>query len=303
MDPARAFSVVFDRDVRLDVPAVAREFAAATGRNLFDARVLARKARGIVAEDLPEETARRLEAALHRLGVGARVLASDAVPRFPKPLRAVSAVLDAGGAEFSTGHRGGNALRVSWAEVRCIACAVVARPSFRDFFETSTFACLPALHRLGDEEARGQIKQRLASRALRREAAREIDLGPAARVGVEELDALARDRTDGYLDLFVGETLRLRVARHDFRFDALAPEPGSTSAHNFRRLLSEFVARCPGAAVPPVTRGFLDGVELLRIVFDCLDEFERYLRWWFLLHAPAAAGGETGAAGSERPPA
>lgn len=277
---ADLFAVVFHRDLRLDVPGVAPAIAAALQRNIYDARHLARYARGIVAEELSREEADSLLACLSALGIESAIIRQETLPVLPVVKRVQAVDCRAHALAWKINLQQPLWGEIPWSQVVFISVGIVAAPHYRDFVTSNQFKVVPSLRRIDDPALRKELKERLASRALRRETASEIDLSARKRIDDEELKTLYREQTFAYCDLLVADPVqRLRVSRHDCHFDYLAERMKPTSLENFRLMAEDLLTAAPGTHVPDLTRAYRDGIELQRILFDSIDEFERYERW------------------------
>lgn len=285
------FAVIFHQDLKLDVPSVATAISGAMNRNIYDARHLARNARGIVADHLSREEADALVAALTALQVECALIPQADLPILPAPHR-IQAV-ECGDDMLRVKH---TLLQpewspVPWDKIVFAHVGIVATSQYRDFFTSKEFKAAPMIQKIDDPEIRKEVKERLASRALRRQAAQVLDLTTKIRVEKEEISSLHREQTQGFIDLLLTDPLqRLRIDRHDCHFDYLGDRMKPTSFENFHLLAEDMLAHASKALVSDLARAFRDGLDVHRIIFDSVAEMERYETWTLLMagRKPAA---------------
>jgi hypothetical protein len=277
-------AVVLKKDVRLDVPSVARPLAEALGFTLNDVRLVVRKARGIFQENLTEERAKTISDLLNRLGIAATVVAQSELPRPPRQRFIIGGHFDDAAFHAHTSH-----LRkpdpIPWKNIHFMSIGIVATPQYADFLTSSGFKELPPIWSIDDQEAKDDLRRKLASRAMRRDGGEATQAKEKAKtkpkLDKKELDALYRDQTRGNIDLWSFEPLsRWRIVRHEFCYDGLGSRAKKTSMDNFRLLANEIYARVPHALCTRISKDYIAGAEIHEILFDDPDEYERYTRWF-----------------------
>ncbi|MBI3098195.1 MAG: hypothetical protein HYY93_08145 [Planctomycetes bacterium] len=279
------FAVVYHRDLRLDVPRTAPAIAAALHRNIYDARHLARYARGIVEEEMSREDADALVAALAALGVEAVVIPQSTLPVLPSPRRIQDIECAPEALRWKVNFQQPSWTETPWPQIVFMSVGIVASPHYKDFLSSDGFKAMPMLHMIDDPEARREVKERLTQRHLRGEAAAEVDLSTRRSIEDNELKTLYREQTYSYCDLLVSAPLkRLRINRHDCHFDTLGPRMKQTSLENFRLLVEDIARLAVSAHLTDITRAYLDGIELNRILFESTTgfetrQFDRYQTW------------------------
>jgi hypothetical protein len=282
MSGSPSFALVFTDDHRPDLEGFAPVLADLLGLSAIDARLRIRKGRGIFLERLDEAAARRIAEVLEAHGAPAEVLPQERIARLPgRPARLFQADCRAD-ALYYRRNVAESFRAIPWDGIRLVHAGIVATPQYRDFFQSSTFALLPALHRIDDAEARARLRLAMARKAMRREegAAPEA-LSDRSTLSPETLRDLCRNQTEGYLDLFVEDRPGfLRADRRQILLDYLGPRGETCSLKSFKRFVGDVATQAARAQVTPIARRLLDGEDLPRVVFDDLAEYERYLAWF-----------------------
>lgn len=279
MSACGLYAVLLRSDQRLSVPAVAPAVAKALESTLVDARHLVRNARGIFAEAIGAEQAIALVGCLEGLGIEALAIPAAALARPPKPQRVIAASPGDEAIELQTGFVG-RPLQCPWHEVAMTNGAVLATRQYRDYFATKAFRQLPALHRIEDPQARKELREKLAERARRETQLDGMAVSPQTNIHQDDLETLCREHTDGVLDLYVRGGRRYRMMARELRYEYLGGRRKMSTMENFRLLLGDVVARVPEALRPPMTERFLGQEPIPAILFDSLNEFERYTMWF-----------------------
>ncbi|MEK7465987.1 MAG: hypothetical protein AAB074_01115 [Planctomycetota bacterium] len=277
-------AVILKKDVRLDVPSVARPLADAQGLTLNDVRLVVRKARGVFQEHLDDARAKTVAELLNKLGIEAEVVPQAELAKPPRPRSVIGGQLQENAFQAHTSHLR-TADPIPWKAIHFMSIGIVATPQYEEFLTSSGFKELPPIWAIDDPEVKDEVRRKLASRALRRDQREATDVKERARtkpkLEKKELDALYRDQTRGVIELWSFEPLkRYRIARHEFCYDGLGARARKTSMDNFRILANDFFARLPHALLTKISKDFLAGAELHEIIFDDEAEFDRYTRWF-----------------------
>jgi len=279
-------AVVLRKDVRLDVPSVAPPLAQVLGSTLADVRLVVRKARGIFQENLADEKAQTITGVLNKLGIEAGVVPQADLPKPPRPKWIIGGRLEADGF-----HAVINPLKkpdvLPWSGFHFASIGVVATKHYEEFLTSQKFRDLPPIWTIDDQEAKQELRRKLASRALRREQPKAAAVRSAVhekpKLDKKDLDALVRDQTRAYVELWSYAPLaRWRISRHDFSYECLGPRAKKTSSDNFRLLVGDLYAKLPKVLYTKISKDYLLGAELHEIIFDNEEEFERYTRWFML---------------------
>jgi hypothetical protein len=290
----RLFHLLMRSDVKPDVFKYSGMVAEILGINLLDSRRIVRCARGIFAENLPEELAGKLAARLDSEGLDVMQVESRLIPVLPQARRIWAAEL----VEEELRYKLGLApefRRMPWNEVGFLSCGIIATPKYRDVTSGYGFKALPAICRIDDAEARQKITQRLADKQLKKDAGGQEDISHRNTLTDADLEALQREQTLGYLDFADGKlSWRYRIFRHDFRYDYLKERAAKTSLENFKLLVADAAQLAKGALKTDATRGLLSGEPLDKLVFDNAEEFDRYNTWTLAMSGPGMAGGPRG---------
>lgn len=277
-------AVVLKKDVRLDVPSVARPLAEALGLTLNDVRLVVRRARGIFQENVEDERARTVSGLLNNLGIETVVVPQSELAPPPRQRFIIGGQFSPDAFLAHTSH-----LRtpdpIPWKDIHFVSIGIIATPQYEEFLTSSGFKELPPIWAIDDEETKADLRRKLASRALKRDHGQAIDAKERAKtrpkLDKKELDALYRDQTRGVIDLWSFSPLRRwRMVRHEFCYDCFGPRARKTSMDNFRMLANEVFERLPHALFTRISKDFLAGAELHEIIFDDEREFERYTRWF-----------------------
>lgn len=283
------FAVLLRKDVRLDVPAVAGPVAEALHVNIFDARRIVRYARGIVADQLDRPTAESLSAALARIGVDTVIAAESEFAVLIHPRRVVIADCGESALKVKSDFRREYEV-IPWERVEFVSAGIIATAQYRDYLSSKSFKLLPAIHKIADDDAKKELREKLAHKALeRRKVPGLTEIRSKSKLANEDLESLKSEQTDGFLDLLIAPTREhLRISRHDFRFDYLGTRARPRSLDNFKLLVRDAVAHARATLATSITQALLDGMEIHEIVFDTPKEFDKY-NTWFLYMGQASA--------------
>lgn len=255
----------------LDAAAIGRVLAALLGLSAPDAARRARYCGGIVLESAGPDLAACAIAELAAEGIGARLVATGALPAIERPRRVTRAEVADDALDVVTG---GRAERVAWMEPRLVlawaldADLPAGRRGERD----------PALRRARDPEVLLAGEDHGLSEPTVRL------LGAVARRRREE----GRDAALG-IDLVLPGGRVLRLERHDLE-QVRAPELRAAAAHSAEALLAlgrAIAGRAAAALRPAETAALVERGLLEPSLFLDPDELARYERW--LLAPPAAA--------------
>lgn len=299
----RLFHLLLKSDVRPDVFKYSGMVAEVLGINLLDSRRIVRCARGVFAENLPEELAGKLVVRLNSEGLDVIPAESASIPVLPQARRVWSAEL----VEEEFRYKLGIApefRKLPWSEVGFFSCGIIATAKYKDVTSGYGFKSLPVICRIDDAEAKQKITQRLADRQLKKDTGRPEDISHRKTLTDADLETLQREQTLGYLDFADAKvSWRYRIFRHDFRYDYLKERAAKTSLENFRLLVADAAKWAKTALTTDVTRRFLSGEPLDKLVFDNVEEFDRYNTWALAMSRPEIAvqrqSGTVPAAGSQ----
>lgn len=307
--PDERVTLLYTSDLRPEVPRLATVLCGVLGVTMTDARRMARYGRGIFLENLDPLKAQALLPVLKNMELECVSVPTASITRPPKFVRCV--LVDPTGdtlrykISFQRDYE-----HVPWEAIRFVSVGIVATKQFRDAMAGSVAGVLPVIYKVDDPEAKAELRDAIARRAGHRsEEPTEVPKdGPAAlkheilekgspaqeltelqrktreKFLREELDTLYREQTDSYVDLYtIGMSGRYRISRRDFRFDYLGPRAKSTSLENFKTLVEDLLFRIPQVEVPPMTEKYRHLTDVRDVIFDTLDEFDRYNTWAFHL--------------------
>ncbi len=303
--PDERVTLLYTSDLRPEVPRLATVLCSVLGVTMVDARRMARYGRGIFLENLDPVNAQALLPALKNMGIDCIPVPPSSILRPPKPVRCV--LVDPTGdtlrykISFQRDYE-----HIPWEAIRLLSVGIIATQQFRNAMTGSLAGALPVIYKVEDPEAKAELRDAIARKAGRRsvEPAEVPKDGPPAlkheilekgepaqgltelqrktreRFLRDELDTLYREQTDSYVDLFtIGMSGRYRISRRDFRFDYLGPRARPTSLENFKTLVEDLLFRIPQIEVPPMTEKYRHMTDVRDVVFDTLDEFDRYNTW------------------------
>ncbi len=270
-------AVILKKDVRLDVASIAPAFASMLDLTVQDARLLIRKVRGICVEHQEDARAQAISQAFTRIGIENEVIPQAEIPKAPIVRRVFNGTVEASGLQVIC-HPLRPAEQIAWESVHYVSIGVIATPKYDDLVASRGFGKMSPLwselpHRAlplsGDEEA--AVKRRVQKKP---------------KLDKSDLRSLYRDHTEAYADIWTfGSPHRYRISRRDFNYSSLGTRAGRLSLENFRVLVSELFARMPKTLFTKMSREYALGAELYEIIFDNIEEFDRYSRWF--LHQAA----------------
>ncbi len=273
--------VLLKKDVRLEVPAVAPVLAESLGLNVFDARRISRYARGLFLEEIERSKAETACAALMSKGIDTLIVPVGEYRELPRPRRIVTAELSDAGFQFKTDFR--KPLEtIPWSKLSFVSAGIVATPQYRDLLSSKSFKLLPAIYKIEDQDAKQELREKLANLSLKkRKVAGGTSIRYRNRLKEDDLEFLYKEQTLGYIDLITLDPWdRLRINRHEFRFDYLRERAGANSLENFRILAKDLTNWAKDTLISNMTMALVDGIEVHELVFDNLGEFDKYNTWF-----------------------
>jgi hypothetical protein len=288
-------SILFETDASPDPLLIAAVLARRLGYVQTDGKLAALRARGLLLANIPLDRAAIIVQDLRGMGLPCYCVRDETMPSLPQPRRIAHAewteeILKT----RASGEKGFE--DIPWADVETIAVCLVKSEQHKSVVENVLLPNLPTIHAIDDEEAKKQLRQKLAEiSAKRTEVAAEgyvlerTDLEEKHDLVVAKL--LDKGSTEGltaYIDLLVrrgkGEgkrQLRLRVISSEFMFSGLGSAIKGATMENFRALVKEFVAKA-GAAKKTRTIEYLFGPPsaAVKATFDTLRQFDSYFKWF-----------------------
>jgi len=230
---------------------VAEVLAECLGLNVLDARQLARRAPGILAERLPESQAERLAQELQALGVSSILAPSDQLMPLPREFQSRSL-------EISPGHfvfRGEDDRK-----------AVEMRPE-------NVFAlCVAQLHR---EQEMTTVNDSVGY-------AYAAGMGRMRMQPTHFTSTSTKETWPYALCVFrVDEPTQIRIYSDKFNYKCLGDDIRERSENAFRELLQKLASLCPDASVNDGVPTVIQGEKLDKgLQFDREREFEEYAHWF-----------------------
>ena len=247
MSGADRFALIrLDRESR-DPMALARALAAARGTPVQDQVLTARRAWGIVEEDLAESEARALAEALRSAGIECAVGPAAALADLPA-------------AEAAT--------------------TIDALPADRPVLIAA--AGLTVTTTTTRTEQTGPTgAQKAASAAIMMTTGLPIKIGGRKRKVQKTRE---EQRLAFYLDLhYEGPARRLRVDASDFDFSCLEERMLYQAMGNLKLVLADQIEAAPEAWLNHGTRVLLEGKPIRTMGYESVDDLERETRWLLTL--------------------
>lgn len=247
-DTARFALIQLDRDSR-DPMALAKALAAARETPVQDQVLAAKKAWGILAEDLPEREARALGQALQSSGVKCAVGPTGALAKLPagEPARAVDALPD--------------------DEPILVAAAGLT---------VSTFTTRT-------EEKGPSAAQKITSAAVMMGTGIPLKIGGRKRT----VEKTQEDKSLVFcVDLYYeAPARRLQIDASRFDFSCLEQRMLYQAQGNLKLLLGDLVEAAPGAWLNHGARVLLEGQPMRTMGYGSAEDLEREARWLLTLRA------------------
>jgi hypothetical protein len=274
-----SFTILLRRDVFVDPRRFVDVVAPAIGATKLEAKMVIRKGRGIFLENLEEEPAKRIAAALAEAGLENFVVAREEIPTLPAPRKIVQVERTDAALNFRAG--GGDALEaLPWDAIHLASVGVVARPEYKDHYAHVRFDMIPAFRELGQE--REIVRENLILKmqaAPRRDEAKPSD----GRSAWERIDERHGTKVRVYCDLVtegLGQWLRASMDDLAYAYPAQSVKLGGCWAIE---KLFEDVKRQRLEALSEMTLKILDAGDISELVFTQVEEFNRYTSWAAIL--------------------
>ena len=287
-------AILLEEDVPVDPRKYGDLVAPVLKLTKVEARMAVRRGRGLFLEDLPEEDARRIAAALEKDGIRARVVPRSRMPALPPPRRVNR--LERGEEALSCRTEDGTT-SVPWEAILVASCGVVARPECGDYFTQVRFQEVPPIHLLEGRE-REIVRENLILRmsAAPRDEAHVKRTVPESIF--EEIDQKHSDRVRVCLDLVtldLGTWLRVPMEEVAYAYAAGGVRMGA--AWGFQLLVADLREKC-APAFTELTLKLFDAADIRELVFPQIEEFTRYTAWVALKRhlGPDAAAPSPGSA-------
>lgn len=277
---ADLYTIVLKEDRAVDADKYGKLLAPVLGIPVVEARLVARRGRGIFVADLPEHDARILGGKLEDDGIPCWVVPNHDLPNLTVPLRATLIERTASGLRF----RGGETefVTVDWGGIGVLSIGLVSVPELDEEYPGTR----KKDHRFLKKTAMDQ-RDLIRDRIL--EALRSVDRPPPGapapkRLGswylwFEHLRRFKGMHLRALLDVVPSDASAwLRVLLDDMAYvDGSDGRPSGFAIANYFLAATTF-ARRPDAHTE-MSRRLLRGEDIPDLVFPTIEEFNRYTRW------------------------
>lgn len=270
------FAIVLETGARLDPRGIADDVARALNLTKIEARMLVRKSRGILAENVPEPSARELQQKLAGLGIACRLVPQAELPRLPLTSRVSFVERSEDFLMFRRGS-GGTTEALAWEAIGTVSAGCVVQPGFKELFENIPFSEIPGLHKLEDQDAE-LIRANLTLRLDHPIPDRPQD--PKKRKPI--FDQIVDDhkgKLKAYVDIVtedLSDWLRIGAEESVYVYNEVKLGGG----WGFKYVMQDLRKHCPEAAFTEVSLKLLQECDIRELVFLDLEEFNRFTAWF-----------------------
>ncbi len=282
------FTVVLREDVAVDARRYGDLLAPLVGITRIEAKMLMRKGRGILVEDVPEEAARRIHEELGRDGFKAWCVPNDRMPPVPAPRRVTWTQFSPAALRFRW-PEDDLPLELYWNRIGVVSVGLVAQEEWRDTGDMGRLHAIPSMTALGDDpETRAIMRENLILK---------VNAGPKppSRPKGDPTSVFERISADYHRQLKVvldvvdaDRTSWLRMPMDELSYgrDEKGMRFGDAFAVNF--LVGDLLSRAPGTATEATLR-LTNDADIKELVFLTIEEFNRYTTWHVLKRELACA--------------
>ncbi len=269
------FTIVLKDESSVDPRKYGALLAPALGVTVHDARMAIRRGGGIVAEDIPEEHARRIAESLEADGVGCWCVASAALPTLPAPRRVTGLEVTADGVRGALLNQP-QPVDLPWDRIGVVSIGLVTLPELEEIAGVRKKDVAAVLR--VEQEQRDFVRDRLLSVLTRVDLSHEEN-APAPGAHHYFFDQLRRNQSmqlKAFADLVSDdgpEWWRLPLEESGFAADR-------GLACNYMAVPVIYERRKD--AHTDRSRQLLQGGNVERLAFHTMEEFNRYTRWWTL---------------------
>jgi hypothetical protein len=275
------YSVVLKEDVAVDPRTYGALLAPVLGLTLVDARMAVRRGSGLVAENLPEEDARRIAAAFEADGLACWCVPSASLPpaRAPRRVTAIEALPE--GLCCSLQDQPAPQT-VPWDRIAAVSIGLVLVPELQEEIAGIRKKDVAVVWRR-EQEQRDLVRDRLLAALGRVDLAHEEN-APAAGAHHYFFDQLRRRESKQmkvFADLAIGNGSELwRISLEDSSFVDRTEDPSDPGPEAANYLAVPVVYARRGEAHTERSRKLFQGGNIERLAFHTMEEFNRYTRWW-----------------------
>lgn len=270
------YSVILKDDVAVDPRTYGPLLAPALGVTVLEARMAVRRGSGILAENLPEDEARRLAESLEADGIACWCAPSAALPPLPAPRRATSVETTDEGLRCALLNQLEPAT-LPWDRIGVVSIGLVLVPELDEIAGVRKKDVAAVARR--EREQRDLVRDRLLA-VLNRIDLTHMENAPAAGAHHYFFDQLRRKESKqlkAFTDVLSddgAEWWRIPLEESNYK-------DGTNKGLEAANYMAAPVvyARRKGAHTERSLKLFQGG-NVERLAFDTMEDFHRYTRWW-----------------------
>jgi hypothetical protein len=269
------YAIVLHEDVAVDPREHAALVAKHLGLTAVEAKMMIRRGRGILLDQLSETAATEIAASLAAHGVRATAVAKDRLPELPAPRKV--AKIERGAETFTYRILGTDETGVvPWDAVAIVSCGLIARAQGG---LDAGFDALPAFHRV-EESDRILLRENLILKMDQSPEKREVSASERGKSVFERLETSKDARV--ILDLVTEDHgTWLRISMDEFGF---VPSEGAVqlgSSWGLDALMKDLRSRA-AAAFTDLTLRILASDDVAPLLLAQTEELNRYTTWAIL---------------------
>lgn len=282
------YSILLKEDEKIPVGKVADPLTAILGVPMAQARMEAKKKRGIFMESMPEDQANKLKQVLNKLGYESIILPDEEVFELPSTRELRQVWPDEESLYIQVGFRSDQFIPLPWEKVDYISAGVVGTQEYWAKTRDQSAKNLPMIHMMEDEELKEELRDTISEQGLEKDetAQEEPDETPEELV-VEDLSETEKSDTIWIIDIICNSIpIRYRLKKDEMIFTYLA-EKGVTSRsseENFLHVLTDLLFQIDDIACTPLTARLHFGEPFQELIFEDMEHFDYYTRWFFTMY-------------------
>ncbi len=294
-DDGSRFAILLQKDEPVPVGQLEESVSAVFGIPLVEARLRIRQSRGVLFEELDRDQAETLKNALEQSGLQGRILTMDQVVSLPESRELRQLKIGSNTLELKLGIRNDQVAHLPRDRVDLVSAGVVGTQKFWAEATDSTVKNMPHLRDIEDPKLREELTNALSNRGLKKEVedTRKLQEEDPERVPLDEMEELAELETNWVIDICcfsVPTRYRIYRKRMHYPGETGSGKAGTYSSENFLELLANLLR--PGDLVcTPETLNLFTDPPLLEHIFEDMDRFHAYTRWFYSMlemkHVPA----------------
>lgn len=271
------FAIVLETGGRLDPRGIADDVAKALTITKIEARMLVRKSRGILAENVSEQSAKELQQKLTGLGLQSRLVPQAELPRLPMPSR-ISFIEKSEDFLLFRRGAGGTTEALAWEAIGTISAGCVVQPAFKELFENIPFSEIPGLHKLDDQDAE-LIRANLTLKMDNPIPDKPQDPKKKPKSIFDQIIDDHKGKLKAYVDIVTedcSDWLRIGAEESVYVYNEVKLGGG----WGFKYVMRDLQKHCPEAAFTEVSLKLLRECDIRELVFLDLEEFNRFTTWF-----------------------